>query len=68
MIQLTDLQLKGNILKLSGDRYSYMFPGTKEAESYPKIIVFSSILMGHAVALLVEALCCKQEGRGFESR
>jgi hypothetical protein len=26
------------------------------------------VLPGHAVAYLVEALCYKQEGRGFESR
>jgi hypothetical protein len=24
--------------------------------------------MGHPVAQLVEALCCKSEGRGFDSR
>jgi hypothetical protein len=32
------------------------------------IILFSNKNRGHAVAQLVEALCCKPEGRGFDSR
>jgi hypothetical protein len=34
---------------------------------YDRIPYVSEDFRGHAVALLVEALCYKQEGRGFES-
>jgi hypothetical protein len=33
-----------------------------------KAIVFTLALLGYAVARLVEALCCKPEGRWFDSR
>jgi hypothetical protein len=32
------------------------------------IIIIIIIILGHAVGYLVEALCYKAEGRGFESR
>ena len=32
------------------------------------IIIIIIIIMGHAIAQLVEALRCKPEGRGFDSR
>jgi hypothetical protein len=36
--------------------------------SHIKILHVSHIVRGHAVAYLVEALCYKSEGRGFDSR
>jgi len=49
---------------------SYSYRGVKLTTLVPRLRIMRAVLSlrGHAVAQLVEALCYKSEGRGFDSR
>jgi hypothetical protein len=58
----------GDLSRLKGERNFYLETIFLESNNKYQFSCLISFFKGHAEASLVEALCYKPEGRGFDSR
>jgi len=58
----------GQLLQIFDCSVGHVFDLGVIVISEQRILILQLLHMGHMVAQLVEAVCCKSEGRGFDSQ